>query len=457
MLSDPDTYLHIAAGRWMIMHGALPVHDPFSYTMAGAPWVVHEWLAEIVLAAVYDLGGWSGLVLLTGAAFAVSAALLVRLLLRHAEPFSALIAAVLGCAVASGHLLARPHMLALPLLVLWCGALFRARDDGKAPPLLLLPVLALWANLHASFLFGLALAGLLGGEAVLFPAPGTSRCGEARRWGLFVLLASVAALCTPNGIAGLLLPFRLMAMPALQSFDEWHSPDLQHFLVLEIWLLGLLFLGFTLAIRVPPTRRLLLLGLCHMTLQHARYVELLGFVAPLALAASLGAEIAARVRAVPFSIVGRGIIELGRPAAAPAMASGLALAVLLSMPLLLSPLRRNDDPATPARALAAAQRIGVSGPVFNAEVFGGYLIFNGIQPFIDGRLEMYGDGFFRRYSQAGYDRRRLAALLDRFHVAWALLMPRDSAALLLDGMPGWRRVYGDRYAVVAVRTAVPQR
>src|ERR1700746_3813954 len=70
LLNDPDTYLHIAAGRWMLAHAALPVHDPFSHSLAGADWVPHEWLAEIVLAAAYDTAGWSGLVLLAAAAFA---------------------------------------------------------------------------------------------------------------------------------------------------------------------------------------------------------------------------------------------------------------------------------------------------------------------------------------------------------------------------------------------------
>jgi hypothetical protein len=89
ILNDPDTYLHIAAGRWMIAHRALPAHAPFSPMLAGAPWVPHEWLAEIVLAGTYVLAGWPDLVLLTGLCFAGALALLTRALLRRWEPFSA--------------------------------------------------------------------------------------------------------------------------------------------------------------------------------------------------------------------------------------------------------------------------------------------------------------------------------------------------------------------------------
>ena len=129
LLNDPDTYLHIAAGRWMLTHLALPVQDPFSHSLAGAAWVPHEWLAEIILALVYGAAGWSGLVLLAAACFAASIALLTRYLLRYFEPFSALIAVTLGAALVLGHLLVRPHLLALPLLVIWSGELFAARDS----------------------------------------------------------------------------------------------------------------------------------------------------------------------------------------------------------------------------------------------------------------------------------------------------------------------------------------
>jgi len=190
-------------------------------------------------------------------------------------PLPAVIATLAGAMLVLPHLLARPHVLALPALVAWCGALLAARDDARGPPWVLLPVMALWANLHGSFMFGLALAGFLAAEAMLRPAPGQSRSGEARRWGAFVTAACVAALLTPNGLAGLIQPLRLLFMPALQSgFVEWAPADLAKFPALEAWLLGAIALGFALRTRLPWTRLLLLLGLFHMALAHVRHADL---------------------------------------------------------------------------------------------------------------------------------------------------------------------------------------
>jgi hypothetical protein len=451
LLHDPDTYLHIAAGHWMLAHRALPGHDPFSYTFAGAKWVAHEWLAEIVLAAVYDVAGWSGLVLLTVACFAISLALLTRFLLRWAEPFSALIAVALAASLVESHLLARPHILALPLLVLWSGMLFAARDTGAAPPFRLLPVMALWANLHDSYMFGLLLACYLAAEAVLAgPRP-----LEARRWGLFAVLSLMAALATPNGIAGLVQPFRLMAMPALQSsFIEWRSPDFQDFQPLEIMLLGLIALGLATGVKLPWTRVLVLVGLCHLALAHTRHADLLGLVGPLALAGSLGPQLAACIRAAPLSAVSRAAVRLAQPAVLPAVALGFALAVAMSLPLLLRPIVRTEDAVTPASALAAAARLGLSGHVFNSEGFGGYLVFRGVPTFIDGRIELYGNAFLAHYLDAvNGDPRSLADLLHRWNIAWALLEPQQAALGGLDHLPGWRRAYGDEHAIIYARTS----
>jgi len=55
---------------------------------------------------------------------------------------------------------------------------------------------------------------------------------------------------------------------------------------------------------------------------------------------------------------------------------------------------------TPSAALEAARNLHLSGPVFNDYPFGGFLIFNGIKTFIDGRAELYLNGLLEKRAAA---------------------------------------------------------
>jgi len=130
------------------------------------------------------------------------------------------------------------------------------------------------------------------------------------------------------------------------------------------------------------------------------------------------------------------------------------LAVSLAALRLAIPVTRPDDAVTPGAALAHVPPALAALPMLNNYNFGGYLIFRGVKPFIDGRSDMYGDEHFRRYLQVmACDPASLDAAIRQYGVAWSLLVPRDPLVRVLDVKPGWRRVYGDRYGVVHVRTS----
>ena len=159
---------------------------------------------------------------------------------------------------------------------------------------------------------------------------------------------------------------------------------------------------------------------------------------------------------MPISTFGRAASRLVSPVAPPAVGLILALGVAVGLPLLVRPLQRTDDPVTPSSALAAAARLGLEGPVFNSEGFGGYLTFRGIPTFIDGRAELYGNAFLDGYLMAERgDEPTLSQLLDRYGVTWTLLKPQQGAVSRLDVLPGWRRVYTDAEAVIHTRVAAP--
>lgn len=188
-LTDPDTHLHLATGYWIFQHQAVPSVDPFSYTRGGSPWIAHEWLAQWLLAAAHQTGGWTGLVLLTLSTFALTLAYLLRFLLSRMPPIYALLFTALASSVLVTHLLARPHVLAWPMLAVWLGSLVTASEQNRSPPWWLLGLMVLWANLHGSFTLGLALVLPIALEVVL-NSPRASRGKAMRTWG------------------GILLPFR---------------------------------------------------------------------------------------------------------------------------------------------------------------------------------------------------------------------------------------------------------
>ena len=157
---------------------------------------------------------------------------------------------------------------------------------------------------------------------------------------------------------------------------------------------------------------------------------------------------------MPVSALGRGAARLAVPASPSAVRLILVISLAISLPLLLWQIERTGDPVTPSSALAAAARLGLDGPVFNSEGFGGYLIFRSIPTFIDGRTELYGNAFLDGYLAAERgDEPALTALLDRYGIAWTLLSPQQGAVSRLDALPGWRRVYTDAEAVIHMRVA----
>lgn len=447
--ADGDTNWHIATGRWILDHRAIPGVDPFSFTAAGRRWVTHEWLSEVMLAGVQRLAGWAGVSLLVGMCAGSAMALLAGELRRMLGVLSVLAAVGLSLAILSPHLLARPHMLALPLLVLWTAQLVEARRANQAPPLWLAPLMTLWANLHGSFVFGLAFSVPFALEAWRLAPPDERRHALAR-WGLFLAASGAAALLNPNGVDDLLLPFKVMRLGVLRDIGEWKPADLAHISPLVIALFLTLFVCLYRGVRVGWERLSLLLLLLVMTLQHVRQEIVLAAAGPLLLAQALGAALEP-ARA--------GLAAARRWSRGAGLVVGITalLAVGVGGWRLAHPVRRVDSMTTPVTALARAPAALRGRPVFNSYSFGGWLILNGVRPFIDGRADMYGDALVRLAldTEAAKDPAAALATLRRYGVVWSLTTPGSGLIAVLDRTPGWRRLYQDRWAVVQVYAPSP--
>ena len=159
--ADADLYGHIRYGEMILSTGHLIRADPFSYTAAGRQWIDHEWLAEVLMALVYNALGVLGLKLLKF----LSAGAIVTLLAAGLAETGASIAAqfiALGAAaiVLIQQMQFRPQLFDYVFFAALIAMLARESHGRRAPLWLAVPMLALWANLHGGFFIGLAALGI---------------------------------------------------------------------------------------------------------------------------------------------------------------------------------------------------------------------------------------------------------------------------------------------------------
>src|SRR5262245_21416084 len=49
---DPDLWWHIRVGQDILATRYWPTSDPFSFTVAGVPWMAYEWLGDVAIGTV---------------------------------------------------------------------------------------------------------------------------------------------------------------------------------------------------------------------------------------------------------------------------------------------------------------------------------------------------------------------------------------------------------------------
>ena len=442
LLNDPDTMWQITVGQWILDHRAVPETDVYSFTMRGQPWISTQWLAQVLFAKAYAIAGWAGPVVLTASAIGATFGLLARVLNRHLSESTTLVLIASALALTVPHLLARPHVLALPIMVAWVAGLIAAADAREAPSFRLLPLMALWANLHGGFVFGLVLVFPIALDAVL-GAEAASRHQLILRWGAFVAASFVAACCTPYGWNALLAAQRILSLgSALPLIMEWKPADFSSLSPLELFLLSGIALALYRGVRLPPLRIALLLGLLHMALAQGRAAENLALVAPIVLAAPLARQIGGSDISTSLTPPARGLLI--------ASVTTLLIAGTLAYASVhrFAPHMRGS----PVQAVAELKKLDVSR-VFNDYDFGGYLIANGVAPFIDGRTELYGEKFFVDHNAASglMEPENLFRLLEEYRIEATLMRTQSAATKLLDHVDGWRKIYSDDIATIHLR------
>ena len=458
MLHDPDTFWHIRTGQWILDHVQVPTVDFYSYTARGKPWIAFEWLSEIFYAIAYRIGGWRGVVILSAIGCAAIIGTLCLYLVRNLRFSIAIGWTALTAVAVNQHFLARPHIFSYFLLVIWIVVLIDAYDNDDFSLkswVTLASLMALWANLHGSFTFGLALLYIFCGSCIVQNIM-RKNYAKCRFLIVGVFVVSLCALITPYGIAPAMLTKGLLNSKSVFEFiSEFRPPNFQTNPVLLFLLIGLLVMIAGLGVQVRGARLIAFALIAYIGFSYARGLIVFFLLAPIILARPVAAR-ASYFRPQLFDAKhpNKGSDPVLRYLQRRSIAIAAVCMAIAALATVSSGWRSIAPPKSfaPEEAIDFVKRTHITGNVFNSYNFGGYLIFSGIPTFIDGR-NLAGDDFLRKYAEAVnlIDIDKTFQMLDDYKISWILLRPVEPLSKAIARSAAWDRVYSDEYSIVFVR------
>jgi hypothetical protein len=246
---NQDGWLALVDGRYVAQHG-IPHSDSLAVLTHGARWIDQQWLAQLAIYGLHQLGGLA-LYSIVYAALMVGALAMAIVAARRLGGSEAHVVWVLPVAAflyCAGSFQIRTEGFAYPLFVavLWL-LVAEIRAPSRRRVYLVFPLLVLWGNLHGSASLGAGLAALYG-VSVLIEDLRAARPWRVRGRGpAFAIGAPLCLLLTPYGISGLSYYRETLMNPVFKTLvTEWQPVTSSAVLAIPffvaafatVWLLG---------------------------------------------------------------------------------------------------------------------------------------------------------------------------------------------------------------------------
>jgi hypothetical protein len=463
-LDDFDTWWHLAAGRWIAVHRAIPSTDTLSHTVRDHAWINLQWGFDVLLYVLHSAGGPVGLSLAAAAVFVATALLLMRLLSARLGAELAALLMVAVIVAAQERLTIRPELLSFLLLAAVLFVLDRGKRSDERWFIALVPLMIFWVNVHSLFVIGaFAIGAALIGD-VTKPPRGLVIFGGAA-------LASVVV--NPHGLTGVLFPLKLISRidgseGVFQTVGEFGSPFAVGATGVSVVLFKvMLVVGLALAVYAMVNRRrqfdwgglIWCLGLAALGASARRNIALFA----IGTAPFVGSWLEVALKASPQWW------NLARRRAPVILGVAMAAVVLISGALVTGAFYKTEamprefgggiiDGTFPMRAAAFAREAKLPGKLYNDMPAGGYLAWDdpiGDGVFIDGRLEVYDSAFVTEFVNARSSPERWQADADRYGIQTAIIfhqfVPEAMLTERLANDDRWSLVYVDETAAVFVR------
>jgi hypothetical protein len=470
LLMDGDTGWHIRAGEWMLDNARIPSVDLFSFSKPGETWFAWEWLADIVLGLLHRAAGLKGVVLLAGLTIATWTTLLMRhAMWRGANALAGLGLAMLAFTASSIHFHARPHILTLLLVGVAAWLLDRDRRDRTRAVWTLVPLAALWTNLHGGWLVLIVLIGLTAAgtaaESWLDGARTAARCVRpAMRYVILLALCSLATIANPYGVAlhGHILQY-LQDDWIKSVVGEFQAPSFRGEAMGGFELL--LIAGLIAIVPLLRARRVVetlwLLFFAHAALTSARHITVYVTLAVPIIAAIASEAWRRWVEARPLNSSARILQAIDGDLAAGLRRMSAATAMFVVV-LIAGNGEWLKWPAGfpkeffPERIVSDHRDRLASARVLTKDQWADYLIYRSWptqKVFFDGRSDFYGQEIWKAYDDMATGRANWREQMSKHRIDLVLAPTKWPLATVLK-QAGWRVLADDGTAILLERASV---
>ena len=449
-LSAVDLAYHLRVGGEILDGRGIPTHDTWTFTAAGEPWLDQQWGAQVLLAAVHRLTGWTGLVVLRAALVGLTFGLVFAACrLKGADLRRAAWLALAAFVVAAAALALRPQLFGMVLLAA-CLAVLTGRHRWPRA-IWLIPLIAVaWANLHGSFFLAPVVAGLAWLEDL------HDRRATARTTLIVAVVAAGATFLNPYGAAvwGYALGLSTNSL-ITDRITEWQPTTIRT-------VPGVLFYGSALAVVVVLARRAA--ATSWATLVWLAFFFAIGAFAirgvawwPLAAAVAVA------------GLLARGDID--EAVRTPAMVRRLNVAIvgaLLVACVVLMPAWRPTEPnlgaplgvlgdAPPGITAALRELTQPGDRIFNPQPWGSWLEYAlpDRQFAIDSRIEVFPADVWADHLAVTSGSSAWDGLLSRWGVDAIVATTDDQLFIQRLSDSGWRPGYEDADGVVFIKELSP--
>ena len=457
-LPDPDLWGHVRFGQTVLSLHHLVLHDPYSYSAAGHYWNNHEWLTEVLMAAIFNHASVFGLILLKLACTAVVILALAAVVAETGSSTLVQFAVLIGSAVViKPQLQFRPQSFTFALLAALIYLLTRDAYRRAGRLWLAIPMLALWANLHGGFITGIAALGTYGVVSALQDVVAGRGYRRAIRLAAITGAAILATVATPYGFAtwetvghALHNPYTRIVIVEWQplasaALEHWQ----QHRFLISNYDIGIAMIaatGISWALTIE-TGDLPLFAIA-VVMAIAAFISTRNLpIAMIALAAPLA-------RHIPRAW--QSIVSAKESAQPPHRSTWIILinqAILLALSIvifvhngLFSRSLTSPDPY-PASACEFMKQHQLRGNILSTFEWGEYLIWNmapGSKVFIDGRYDtVFPLEIIYKFALFNFNLPGGDAILKEFPNDFVLIKPDSRSRKPMDARRDWKLIYED--------------